>query len=115
MTHDATNWLHEVLRLGRRILEMTADVPFAEYQSAEWPRIGVERYMISLGEAARAAMRDDPELKERFPGLQKANDMRNFLTHAYLHIDDLVVWNTVMEELPHLLEELGRYIPQRDS
>lgn len=108
MTHDATNWLHEILRLGRRILQMTEGFSFAGYQSSEWPRIGVERYLISLGEAARAAMNDDPGLRDHLPGLIKANDLRNFLTHAYLHIDDLIVWNTVEEELPRLLQDVER-------
>ena len=114
MTQDATNWLHEVLRLGRRILELTHDLDFDEYHSTEWPRIGVERYMISLGDAARAALNDAPELRERFPDLVKAIDMRNFLTHAYLHIDDLVVWNAVTEELPRLLEDVGQLFADRD-
>lgn len=110
MTRDATNWLLEILRLGKRILQMTEGMEFAGYRSSEWPRIGVERYLISLGEAARAAMHQDPGLRERFPELVRANDMRNFLTHAYLHVDDLVVWNTVTEELPALLDEIERYI-----
>lgn len=114
MTRDATNWLLEILRLGNRILQMAEGMDFAEYQSSEWPRIGIERYLISLGEAARAAMHQDPGLSERFPDLVKANDLRNFLTHAYLHVDDLVVWNAVNEELPGLLEDLGQFVSDRD-
>lgn len=110
MTRDATNWLLEILRLGNRILRMTEGMEFAEYQSSEWPRIGVERHLISLGEAARAAMHQDPALRTRLPELVKANDMRNFLTHAYLHVDDLVVWNAKTEELPRFLEEIQQVI-----
>lgn len=115
MMHNATNWLHEILKLGDRVLEMTNGIDFSEYQLTEWPRIGVERYLISLGEAARAAMNDAPGLRQRIPELIKANDLRNFLTHAYLHIDDLVVWNVVEEELPRLLEEIRDYLAERDA
>lgn len=110
MTHDATNWLLEIIRLGTRIVTMTEGLESAGYQSSEWPRIGVERYLISLGEAARAAMQQDPVLRERFSDLVKANDMRTFLTHAYFHVDDLVVWNAVIEELPRFLADSERSI-----
>lgn len=110
MTHDAINWLREIHRFGTRILEMVSSLDIATYSSSEYPRIGVERYLISLGEAARAAMRQDPTLKERIPALIDANDLRNILTHAYLRIDDRVVWNAVTVELPRLLDRIEREI-----
>lgn len=115
MTRDKTNWLREVLRLGRRILEMVEGIEFQEYQSAEWPRIGVERYLISLGEASRAALNDDPDLQLRIPALVEANDMRNFLTHVYLRIDDFIVWNAVTQKLPELLDAVQQVIDEREA
>lgn len=104
MNPDAIEWLHEVVRLGTRVREMVEPIDFAEYQTTEWPPIGVERYLISMGDAARGVLKVEPPLRERIPGLINAIELRNFLTHAYLHIDDRIVWNVATEKLAHLVE-----------
>jgi len=96
--------------LETRILKMVASLDPESYTSTEYPRIGVERYLICLGEAARVAMKQDSSLRERIPDLIDANDLRNVLTHAYLHVDDRVMWNAVAVELPRLLHKVEREI-----
>ena len=58
-------------------------------------------------------MSQDPSLRSRVPDLIDANDLRNVLTHAYLHIDDRIVWNAVTVELPRLLDRIEREIGER--
>lgn len=115
MNQDAIEWLREIVRLGTRIREMVEAVDFSEYRTTEWPRIGVERYLISMGDAARGALKNEPALRERIPDLVNAIDLRNFLTHAYLHIDDLVVWSVAAEELAPLLEAVERVLNEQRS
>jgi uncharacterized protein with HEPN domain len=115
MTRDETNWLREVLRLGQRILKLIEGIDYETYHSTELPRIGVERYLISLGEAIRAALQANPELGTHIPDARNAIDLRNFLTHAYLHIDDLIVWNVLREELPRLLLDTETVLREKDT
>lgn len=113
MTRDTINWLHDVLRLGGRILKLVEPLEFEEHRT-DFLRIGVERYLISIGDALRPALRQRPDLGDRVPDARNAIDLRNFRTHAYIHIDDLVVWNVVTTKLPRLLEDIERVIREEE-
>ena len=55
-----------------------------------------------------AAVKISQELKQAFPQLPWATaaGMRNRLIHAYFDIEAEVVWSTVKEDLPALVEKL---------
>lgn len=40
--------------------------------------------------------------------VRKSKDMRNFLVHNYGHIDLRIVWSTVKDDLPLLLEKIHK-------
>ena len=113
MTRQTTNWLRDAHQCGTRIIRLIEGLDFDQYHSTEFPRLGVERYLITLGEALRVALRNDPGLKTELPEARYAIDLRNFLTHAYMHIDDWVVWTTITTKLPTLLEDIDHLIERR--
>lgn len=106
MTRETTNWLRDAWRAGNRVIQLAEPLDYEAYHSNEFPRIGIERYLITVGDALRAAMHHNPSLVDRLPDARNAIDLRNFLTHAYMHIDDMVVWNVIREHLPRLLEQI---------
>jgi uncharacterized protein with HEPN domain len=61
MTRDTTNWLRDAYRFGTRVREMVEPIDYEQYHATEFPRIGVERYLIGIGDALRAALRHEPE------------------------------------------------------
>src|SRR5438132_929897 len=65
----------------------------------------VERTLEVLGEAAK---RVSPEFRERHPHIswRKAAGMRDKLIHEYDRVDLELMWDTLQEDLPRLLEEL---------
>jgi uncharacterized protein with HEPN domain len=113
MTRDPINWLRDALRFARRVSELIEPLDYDTYHATEFPRIGVERYLIALGDALRPALHHDPSLGARIPDARNAIDLRNFLTHAYMHIDDLVVWNVATTKLPSLIQDLETVIAER--
>jgi uncharacterized protein with HEPN domain len=64
------------------------------------------RNLEILGEAAS---RVSPAFREAHPSIPWRDmiDMRNRLVHAYFDIDLDIVWKTVVDALPLLLEELS--------
>jgi len=115
MTRDTTNWLRDAYRFGRRVLELVDPLDLEQYRSTEFPRIGVERYLIAIGDALRPALQHDPGLGARIPEARNAIDLRNFLTHAYMHIDDSVVWSACTTNLPNLLKDIDAVIREREK
>jgi uncharacterized protein with HEPN domain len=63
-----------------------------------------------IGEAAYQL---SPEARQEIPGVawDKAIGMRHRLVHAYFDINLDILWKTVKEGLPPLIEEIRRSLP----
>ena len=66
---------------------------------------GLVRAVEIVGEAAS---RVSPQTREAFPQIPwtRIIGMRNRLVHAYFDVDAEILWNTVAEALPELVEQL---------
>lgn len=58
-----------------------------------------------------------PEARQHTPGIpwDDIAGMRHRLVHAYFDIDLDILWQTVQEDVPLLIAELGRVIPTEDD
>jgi len=76
---------------------------------APWLTRSVLQCLQVIGEAAT---RVGAETRESLPELPWADmvAMRNRLVHAYWDVDLDIVWRTVVEDLPTLVEALGALI-----
>ena len=63
-----------------------------------------------IGEAAGKVSQKTKKMSEEIPW-QDIIDMRNHLTHAYFDVDLDIVWDTIMNDLPPLVEVLEKIIP----
>lgn len=77
----------------------------APYDQSELVRTWVRHKILLMGEAVDHLSN---ELRDRHPhiGWRLINDMRNRLVHGYDQIDDDIVWNTVVEDLPALRRQI---------
>jgi uncharacterized protein with HEPN domain len=84
-------------------LHLDGERVFAKYVSNRTKRSAVERELAIIGEAVSKLLKTDP----RFP-LSYARlivDMRNRVLHAYDSVDNIIIWKTVMKDIPLLKEE----------
>jgi uncharacterized protein with HEPN domain len=60
-----------------------------------------ERYVTIVGEAANMV---SDEVKAKYPQVpwREASDMRNFIMHEYMKVDDAVVWAAIKNDFPEL-------------
>jgi uncharacterized protein with HEPN domain len=74
----------------------------------------MERLVGLIGEAAGNV---PPATRRRFPDIRwrPMIGMRNHLIHGYEYVDYDVVWKTLIESLPELLEQLDRAIAELES
>jgi uncharacterized protein with HEPN domain len=65
--------------------------------------------LLLIGEIATKLLRDHDDLSERHPDIAWKNmkGMRNRIAHGYFEINLDIVWDTVQESLPDLLQKLN--------
>ena len=93
--------LQDTLETIGAIGEYTGDKTFDDYAAERMLRGAVERNVERISEASRHI---PDSLKARHPEIpwQKVAGIGNVLRHAYPIVDDSVVWEVVVRDLPSL-------------
>lgn len=98
--------LLDAAEAGQAVLDFLGEADAARYGADRLLRSAVERQLTVLGEAARRALDEEPELRQRMPDLVYAVGLRNRLVHGYDTVDDAIVHDTARADLPGLVRAL---------
>ncbi|MBB6458912.1 HepT-like ribonuclease domain-containing protein [Flammeovirga kamogawensis] len=73
----------------------------------------IEREIEIIGEATQRILKIDAN----FPisNARKIVDTRNWVIHGYDFVDDQIIWNIIINQLPKLLQEVNNEISKRDQ
>jgi uncharacterized protein with HEPN domain len=63
-----------------------------------------------IGEAAGKVSQETKNMSGKIPW-QDIIDMRNHLIHAYFDVDLDILWDTILNDLPPLVEDLEKIVP----
>jgi uncharacterized protein with HEPN domain len=85
----------------------------ADFEANETKVKAVLYDLIVIGEAA---VNIPTEIQERVPQLpwRLMGDMRNLIAHEYFRIDPEIVWDTVQNNLPGLIEPLQKLLDSEE-
>lgn len=72
----------------------------------------IVRRLLIIGEASRRVSETTRQILPTIPWAA-INGMRNRLVHEYDEVDLDVVWSTVINSLPALIEELEKVVPPK--
>lgn len=102
--------LWDMLRAARQVSEYVSGRTFADIESNQLLRDGVERQLEIMGEAAR---RISPELREAHPEVPwtKIIAQRNVIAHEYGDIKLEWIWRVATERVPELIRLLEALLP----
>lgn len=97
----------------QRALEIAEDLSRDALEPEGTDTLALVRLLEIIGEAANQVSGD---LRSEHPDVpwQEASDMRNVLIHAYFRVNLDVVWRTVTEDLPDLLERVEEILDGKD-
>lgn len=113
MNRRAANRLHDAVEAARLAHRFLDAMPLERYVSDLIVQSAIERKLEVVGEALNAALRDEPGLVEAIPGIRRWVGMRNVLIHAYPDINPELVWATVVQDVPALIDGLERILSER--
>lgn len=106
MRLEAQKYLYDVREAAGLASQFTAGKTFAVYQQDAMLRMAVERALAIIGEALGQLARVDAPLAARVSDLRSIVAFRNILVHAYVQVDDRIVWDIIETRLPVLVREV---------
>ena len=105
MQREASAHLRDVVEACDAITSVLSGVEFDEYHATRMLRSAVEREFTIIGEAVVVLSRIEAQLFARITNGRRIVDFRNQLTHAYLQVDDRIVWLIARDDVPVLRAE----------
>lgn len=101
--------VRDILDAIEEIQQFTQGMDFASFCGDEKSVRAVEMNFIIIGEAANQIPDEILELHSDIPWhLMRA--MRNRLVHVYFQVDEKMMWDTVQNELPPLIQDLQKLL-----
>jgi len=105
---DSLYFLH-MLEMARKALEKIAGLEQEDYNDDENLRLALTHPVQIIGEAAS---RVSLQTRLAYPEIpwHEITGMRNRIVHDYLNIDEDVVWQVVIDDLPAIINQLEKII-----
>ena len=103
--------LEHILLAIERIKRYTKNKSFEDFVSDDMMYYAVVKNIEILGEASNMLTEEFRDKHKQTPWKQ-VNDMRNYIVHEYFQVDNSVVWDVVVNDLPLLEEQVSEYIKE---
>jgi len=99
--------LQHIVDFAGRAISFINDVDQEEFNKNEVLQYACVHLLEIVGEAANG-LTDD--VRDRYPGIPwlKMINMRNRLIHGYIDIDMEIVWRTIKDDLPPLIDQVRK-------
>jgi uncharacterized protein with HEPN domain len=104
-------YLWDARYAAQAVLRFAEGKHFDEYLADEMFRSAVERQLITIGEAIRAALSQDSSLSEHFPDASQIVALRNRMVHGYFSISNETVWDIISSELREFIATIDGVLP----
>ena len=112
MRRDPKCFLWDIQQATQRINSLTAETTFNEY-NADWKMsMLVERLFIIIGEATNRLQQNDQHIASQITGHRKIISLRNIIAHEYDDVRNDLIWTTIKNDLPTLLDEVTDLLEQ---
>ncbi len=111
---DPRGYLWDVLDAATAIVGFVENVDAETYESSDVVHSAVERKFEIIGEALNLLAKADPGLAARISGFQRMIAFRNLLIHGYASVDHRRVWSIIKDDLPELMDIVGKLLEELD-
>lgn len=105
--------VQDILRAIDSIQRCTTGMTRADFEVNEMAVQAVLYNLIVIGEAAANIPTDIQERLSKLPW-RLMSDMRNLIAHEYFRVDPEIVWDTVQNNIPGLIEPLQKLLDSEE-
>jgi uncharacterized protein with HEPN domain len=108
------DYLQDMLSNAERAVCFAEGLSYEAFKKDEKSVYAVIRAIEIIGEASAKIPK---EVRVKYPGIpwREISGMRNKLIHAYFGINMEVVWQTIYEDLPMLIESLREVLKEQNQ
>lgn len=105
-----------IVEWGDRIPTFIGTMSYDDFVKDDMAHLAVWKCVEVLGEASFRILKLDDSFDGRHPRLQlrDAYSMRNRLTHGYSDVDLLILWNTIHNFIPAMVDEARAILGHSD-
>ncbi len=105
------HYLSDILEAMQRIIAYTENLSYEQFLNERLVQDGVLRNFQLVGEATKKL---SSQTRNAYPDLpwHRMAGMRNRIVHEYFSIDEQVVWDVAVRDLPRLVPQLEAMIQQ---
>lgn len=99
------DYIRDMLESAEKALKFVSGMGLDEFKSDEKTQFAVVRALEIMGEGAKKIPKD---IQERYPKIpwREITGTRDKLIHDYIGVNLSVVWRTLHDDLPPLIEQL---------
>lgn len=106
MQREALKRLLDAYEAIAAIERFTDNCSLDAYLDNELIQSAVERKFEIIGEALKRALETDPDVLNLIPELHRIVGTRNRIIHEYEAVDQLILWDSIQNDLPGLRRAL---------
>lgn len=110
MPRDDSAYLLDMLLAARDAVSFTDSMSYHEFSRDRRTQLSVLKSVEIVGEAAAQVSENTKRAHPAIPWREIVG-MRNRLVHVYFDIDLALVWDTVRDDLPVLIDRLEPLVP----
>lgn len=111
---DDRVYVGHMLDIANKAIGFVQGVTREDFDHNELLRLSLTHLLQVIGEAARRISPDFRAIHSQVDW-RAIVGMRSKVVHDYLNVDEDIVWDTVTNELPSLIEELERILTSNDA
>ncbi|MHC4508126.1 MAG: HepT-like ribonuclease domain-containing protein [Planctomycetota bacterium] len=115
MRLEAKKLLEDIRQASEHILEFTEHKGLSDYTSDSLLHSGVERQFEIIGEALNRLAKAEPDVAGQISHYRRIISFRNILIHGYDIVEDPVVWDIIVNDLPGLHDQVRILLGKDDS
>ena len=99
------DYIRDMLESAEKAIAFVGDMSYEEFSEDDKTTYAVVRAIEIIGEAAKKVPKD---LRDSYPEIpwREITGTRDKLVHEYFGVNLAVVWRTVQEDLPPLVDQL---------
>lgn len=109
MKQEFLDYIWDLLNNARKAVVFVSSMTYSDFERDEKTQYAVVRALEIMGEAAKKV---PGEIKMAYPEIpwREISGMRDKLIHDYTGVNLMVIWRTLQQDLPPLIQHLKRLL-----